>query len=52
MKNSQYKPPKIHRETESTCSVCGLKSKHVSKSTKYNDYFCIDCLVEHIKNNL
>lgn len=52
MKKSHYTPPKLHRDVTNTCSTCGLKSKAVSKSIKYNRYFCIDCLLDYIKQNL
>lgn len=40
------------RSVYNTCSSCGLKSKEVNKSIKYNKYFCIPCLIENIQKNL
>ena len=49
--NSKYESIKPVRIIENTCSSCGIKSKSVNKSIKYNKYFCVDCLIEHIVNN-
>jgi hypothetical protein len=40
------------RSIQNTCSACGLKSTKVEKSIKFNKYFCIDCLLDYIRNNL
>lgn len=48
----EYKNIKPVRSVLNTCSSCGLKSKEVEKSIKFNNYFCMDCLLEHIKNNI
>lgn len=47
-KFNQIKSP---RNTNNKCSICETKSKTVSKSVKYNQYFCIDCLISHIIDN-
>lgn len=47
VKTLNFKSPRI---VLNTCSLCGLKSKQVEKSIKYNKYFCIDCLVDYIKS--
>lgn len=51
-KRENQKPFKPVRNVLNTCSVCGTKSKQVNKSIKFNQYFCMDCLVEHVKNNI
>lgn len=50
-RNNKYEKPKTFRIVQNTCSVCGLKSKSVEKSIIYNNYFCMDCLIDHVKNN-
>ena len=37
-----------HRDVNHTCADCGLVSKNVNKSIKYNQYFCIECLKDKI----
>ncbi len=49
--NSKYEPIKQVRIVENTCFSCGIKSKSVNKSIKYNKYFCVKCLVDYIINN-
>lgn len=45
-KKNQYQKIKTHRTVINQCSDCGLKSKSVNKSIKYNNYYCIDCLIQ------
>ena len=37
-----------HRNVNNTCADCGLVSKTVNKSIKYNQYLCIECLKDKI----
>ncbi len=34
-----------------SCSICKERSKNVHRSTKYDKYLCVDCLVETILND-
>ena len=48
MSFDKIKPSYLYREKDRTCSECGLISKSVNKSVKYNKNLCIDCLKEII----
>ena len=50
-KNNKALNIKTFRSLTNTCSSCGLKSKEVEKSIKYNKHFCMLCLMDYIKNN-
>lgn len=47
-KNKPIQHTYKHRDVSNKCAVCGLISKAVSKSIKYNQYLCIDCLKDKI----
>lgn len=52
MKKTQSLPLQKTRKTSTPCKDCGVVSKDVSKSIKYNISLCIDCFKTRIIKDL
>lgn len=50
MKNSNNKniPNSRPRNISHKCDSCGLVSKQVNKSIKFNNYLCIECFLDKV----
>lgn len=48
-RNNKKDLPSFHyKDIKHKCSICGLVSIEVDMSTRYKDYFCIECLKQKI----
>lgn len=51
MDSQDIKPSHFYKNSNKKCQKCGLTSKEVNHSKKFNQSLCIECLKEMIINS-